>query len=345
MHLDAIHDLLHARAFALGVAYGGFACLLDAVLGLVSIRRTRWFAGLAFAGVGWLGIRVAWGAELARPSVALALAVLAVGGAAAHLLGSRPTGRAAVRRQVAVQPLLTAAALVPGAVMLANTTPLVESDMSRFTLVLGTVCLGTALSDFDASRRDRGAPWLLLLVAAAGVYVAVPDTELARVLLGVSVPFVILSLPKPVCALGPMGSGAIAGLFCWVVVVGGRGRPGSVVGGLACLGILVAEPIGRRLLGVMTPARRRRGAPGPRPQRPVEEWFLTTMVVVIAQVVLVAYAARVVAREDAAGDALMILIPAAVLAVVVAPWLYTPPDTTTRHLERHHRPSRAPSIR
>jgi hypothetical protein len=158
------------------------------------------------------------------------------------------------------------------------------------------------------------------------VYLAVPDTELARVMLGVALPFVLLSVPKPIFPLGPAGSPAIAGVFVWVVVVGGRGRPGSVVGGLATIGVLVAEPLGRRLFGRLLPPSRR-----PKVDNFEEDWRFVAAVAAIAQVVIMLYASRVVAREDAAADALMICVPLIAITAFCVPMLYPKRDQPPAH--------------
>ena len=118
-------------------------------------------------------------------------------------------------------------------------------------MALATIVAAVAIRDFDAMKGDHGAPWMLIAISAAGVYLAVPDTELARVLLGVALPFVLLSIPNALSPIGPAGSAAVAGVFTWVIFVGGRGRPGSVIGGLATLGLLLAEPLGRRWVGAL----------------------------------------------------------------------------------------------
>jgi hypothetical protein len=324
VHADAISDLFHARAFALGLAFGGMAFLLSATLAATARRRLPDFAGIAFVAAAWLAVRGAWGAGLASGSVALALLVLAFGGGAvvsvtrrSHFAASHPL-------------LVTAVATAPGAIMLGAVTPLVSSTAARVVLAVMTIALGVGIRDFDAMHGPKGAPWLLFAVTAFGVYLAVPDTELARVMLGASLPFVLLSVPKPVCPLGPAGSSALAGLFVWVVVVGGRGRPGSVVGGLATIGLLVAEPLGRRVFGAVTdrtrdPLDRNRDA-----------WLSGALVAAFAQMVLVLYASRVVAREDTALSALLVLLPLFAIAVLGAPMLYPRERTPGMRSRRSH---------
>ena len=44
-----------------------------------------------------------------------------------------------------------------------------------------------------------------------------------------------------------IGALATAGVLAWAIVIGGAGRPGSMAGGFACLGMLAAEPLARLL--------------------------------------------------------------------------------------------------
>ena len=229
-------------------------------------------------------------------------------------------------------------AIAPGAALLGAVTPLAGGWIARLTLALATVAIGVAIRDFDAMRGAPGAAWLLLTVSAAGIYLAVPDTELARVLLGVSIPFALLSIPKPLCRVGPAGSAAVAGLFVWVVVVGGRGRPGSVVGGLACLGILLAEPLGRRWVSAVMTLKT--VLPHQRSRRPEDEYLLAAAVAAIAQAAIAIYAARIAGTQDDVLYALLVMAPVAALAVVAAPLLYGEPPPRFLPPKQRHDPTR-----
>ena len=155
MHLNAVRDLFHARAFALGLAFGGVAVLLAAAIAVSLRRRVPDFAGIAFVVAAWMAVRGAWGMELASGSVLVALLLLAAGGCAVVFVTRAVT-------KAADHPMLTTAiALTPGAVMLARVTPLAGSGVSRLVLALATIGFGVAIRDFDAMRGPRGAPWLL----------------------------------------------------------------------------------------------------------------------------------------------------------------------------------------
>ena len=76
-----------------------------------------------------------------------------------------------------------------------------------------------------------------------------PDTEEILVLVGVMLPLVLLAWPKVLAGLAGVGAFPLIGLLAWVVAWGGRGRETAIVGAVASLGLLVAEPFARWLRG------------------------------------------------------------------------------------------------
>jgi hypothetical protein len=82
-------------------------------------------------------------------------------------------------------------------------------------------------------------------------------------------------------------------VLVWVVATGGAGRPGSVVGGLACLGLLLVEPAAR----LLDPSRRS-------PLDPVEGRPGLAWAALAAQLVLTGFASRVAGRPEGAAVAL-----------------------------------------
>jgi hypothetical protein len=187
-------------------------------------------------------------------------------------------------------------------------------------MAVAAALAGALLADFD--RRWPGLAPPLLAVSAAGVYACVPDVEAALVVLGVALPMTLLGWPWPpgrprrpggagdagsaTAARPPSlslpGALAVAGLLVWTVATGGAGRPGSVVGGLACLGLPAVEPLAR-LLG---PGRR---GPLDRLDGRWRPWSALA-----AHLLLVAVASRVVGRAETVAQAL----PLALLELAVA---------------------------
>jgi hypothetical protein len=180
-----------------------------------------------------------------------------------------------------------------------------ETGLSPVVAVAAAVAAGALLADFDLRRRD-GLALSLLAFSMAGVWATVPDVESALVVLGAALPPALLGWPSPLArnglvSLGVAGALASAGLLVWVVTTDGAGRPGSMVGGLACLGVLGVEPLARRLGG--------RGPGGPP---------LPPLPLAAAHLALVAVAARVVGRRETVAQALPLALLALAVAVAVA---------------------------
>jgi hypothetical protein len=129
---------------------------------------------------------------------------------------------------------------------------LLAANASSIAWVRGLVVAGVLLGGSAASRTDdawgaTGLPPVLYAVTAAGVFVAVPDTEEAAALLGASVPAALAAWPFGRARLGSTGAATATALLVWVAAVGARGRPPSIVGAAACLGLLVTLAAGRCL--------------------------------------------------------------------------------------------------
>jgi hypothetical protein len=129
---------------------------------------------------------------------------------------------------------------------------LLALDASPIAWVRALVVAGAAVGAVAASRTD--ASWgptglipVLYAITAFGVFAAVPDTEEAATLLGASAPGALCGWPLGRARLGPAGAAGATALMVWVSAVGGRGRPPSIVGAVACLGLLATLPAGRWL--------------------------------------------------------------------------------------------------
>jgi len=126
-----------------------------------------------------------------------------------------------------------------GAVMLAVAID-PAGDLPSGVLALGTFAL---LAWAWPHLPDTvGAPLAVVALAGSvvGVYLTVPDTE---EILAAAVVVPALGLLAGPYAGGDRPRGlALLGLLTWAAAEGGRGRPGAVVGALACL-VLLAAPI------------------------------------------------------------------------------------------------------
>jgi hypothetical protein len=106
------------------------------------------------------------------------------------------------------------------------------------------------VASFDDRYPETGLPIPLFGIAALGVFLTVPDTEGAMVLLGVAGIAGFLGWPRPVATLGAAGSYAVVGLYMLVAAEGAIGRPASMLASVAVLGLLLIVPIAIRLRSI-----------------------------------------------------------------------------------------------
>ena len=195
---------------------------------------------------------------------------------------------------------------LPGATLLTKNTGLLVHPHWVKTLVVATVVIGgTLVADFDRRYRDRGWAPAMFAVSAIGLYLTVPDTERAMLLLGAALPVVLLGWPFPLASLGAVGAYPCVGALAWVAAFDGRGRLSAIVGGVACLGFFAAEPVASviriRLKGVLTALPRK--------------WWVA-IAVGAGQLVFVAVAGRLAGERSEVKPAVAIV--AMEMAVAVA---------------------------
>jgi hypothetical protein len=313
--VDAIQDLVDARGFGDGIVAGAVAFAIVLAITWLTGRRRADLAGLGFAGAGLAALSGAGplrGAPDVPGTLWLAIGLLSLGGFA--LRHPRVPGGAAV------------VMYAPGAIVLGYATdPRGEFGPSWVpaALAAATAIAGALTYDTDRARaRDAIGP-VLLFVSVAGIYTTVPDTEHAVVLVGAALPLVAFAVPTGIGSLGPEGAGAAIGLTLWMSAIDGQGRHGAIVGAFGCLGLLLTDPIGRRLAarGSASPAR----LPG---RHSRYEHLIVVALFVILQVAITAFAARVAGTEGRVGTALAYLAPALVAAVLVSVGL--PPPARSR---------------
>jgi hypothetical protein len=194
---------------------------------------------------------------LARLGFAVALVGAALGGIDAALGIDGPVGSprllAAGLVALAVGATLAArsrwpvavamAAVLPGALLVAAAADGPVPDWARGLVLVAIVVAAPLTMTFDRAAPRFTAP--LLAVSAAGVYWTVPDTEQALPVLGAFLAVALLAA-DPAAPPSPGGAAAAVGLLSWTAAVGGYGRPGSIVGAIACLGVPVLVPLVRR---------------------------------------------------------------------------------------------------
>jgi hypothetical protein len=269
-----VTTLLESSSFwiAAGVAVGVVAALVVA-----HALTRRWWGGAGI--VAAIGALVGLAADFDVP-------IELVGGIV--LLGLAASVGARWSRALGAVASVPGAALVGLAVQ--ETTP--APDWVAVSVAVAAGAASTLVVDLDELQpRVVG---LCLAMASAGVYATLPDTETAGALLGAAAVSAIMGLVPNVRA-APAGSAAALGVLLWSVGVGGWGRESAVIGGIACVGVLV--------LGLFI------------------RWMRTPpLAVVLAQVGLVAVVARVAGLRDSRGQALAIVAATYVVALI-ALWL------------------------
>lgn len=139
-------------------------------------------------------------------------------------------------------PLLPELSALPGAWLIGRS----GLPGRGWVLVLAVVLValgGPIISRFDEPAEGYPVPTWMFAISAAGAWATVPDTEEILVLLGGLALPTLLAWPLKVARLGSSGAYALVGLYMWVVAWGGRGREGSIVGAVACLGGFVLSPL------------------------------------------------------------------------------------------------------
>lgn len=242
--IDSIADLLDNDGFRDGVLYAAGGVVVVALVALLvggGPRRNPW-AGLVFAGAALAGLDHQ---SMLPDDLLTGLGVLAIGGLLGELFG-----RAAFSQLWGL--LISAGAMLPGATLVANSAEIEDPGWVTPTLLV-VIAVGAALAaDFDRTIGTgkgglSGLPPVLLAVTMGGVWATVPETQHAVVLVGAAVPVVLLGWPRPLASLGGTGAALTVGTIAWVTAVDGVARPGAVVGGFACLGLFVLEPLLRRI--------------------------------------------------------------------------------------------------
>jgi hypothetical protein len=278
-------------SFQSGIRFGLVALAVGVLCGLV--WRRRWSSPSPVAGLLLAAAAVVTLDEVGRLDEGLIMALAALG-VAGLITDAYPPAR----------PALVLLAL-PGAGILASS---VVARQSWAPVAVGLVAaLGGALvATFDLEWRAQPLGPALMAVSVAGVFVTVPETAEALPVFGVAIPLALLGWPLSLARLGAGGSLAATGLLAWTVAQGGTFRDSALVGGLACLGLLVALPVGTAL--VRRTLRQARSDPWP----PV----LIALAVVGVHLVVVALVARVAGLRDDLGSAVIIAGVVLTLAVV-----------------------------
>ncbi len=220
-------DVISDPTFVKGVAAGFIVLALGIVLWMVGDRhQVLRFGGLLVAAATVL---VLYQSGMLGLSQLAGVALLAIAGL--------------LHRSLAVGALLA----LPGAFLVIRPGAADPKEWLPWFAMLAIVFAAPLVASFDDRYHATGLPIPLFGIAALGVFLTVPDTEGAMVLLGVAGIAGFLGWPRPVATLGAAGSYAVVGLYMFMAAGGAIGRPASIIASVAVLGLLLIVPITIRL--------------------------------------------------------------------------------------------------
>jgi len=136
---------------------------------------------------------------------------------------------------------------IPGAFFLIRPEAADPQEWLPWVAMLAIVFAAPLVASFDDRYHETGLPIPLFGIAALGVFLTVPDTEGAMVLLGVAGIAGFLGWPRPFATLGGAGAYAAVGVYIFVAADGASGRPASIIASVAVFGLLLIVPIVMRL--------------------------------------------------------------------------------------------------
>lgn len=221
--------LIGANSFDTVVNANGFrVAVVIAVVGVVGVVALAKFGhiSIGFGAVAVVADLVGYRVELRAPAgFVVGLGVLALAGALANHSRSHLS-----------QLLLT----LPGAAVVAWSLPDFVPRWVKVVSVVVIAIVAPLVGDSDQTA-PRVVP-ALAAVSVLGVYSCVPDTDLARVLVGGFLVTALLCFSRDLRGVRA-GVFPVVGLIVWTAGDGGFARPGSVVGAMACFGVMTLLPI------------------------------------------------------------------------------------------------------
>lgn len=225
MSVETFLDLFTRSQFQVGVVAGVLALFL---LGVLAPGRIGW--GSAASAAAIVGIQLTVGRRI---GVTVGLITLGVGGT---LLDRQE------RDTRAILQLLGWAIIASGAIVTTVRGGLSATPWIQISTPMVVIFTGYWLASWGhLPRRRLLGP--LFAITAFGIWSTIPNTDSARVLLGVSLPLVLATLPTSGARISAMGAFPLAGLMAWIAADGGDLRHGSIVGSWACVGLLVLLPM------------------------------------------------------------------------------------------------------
>jgi hypothetical protein len=226
-------DLLTRQEFQMGLAAGvvGFV-----VLAALSIGRDLRGWGLVLTAPLVVGIQMEEGAA---PALTTAAILMGIGGGLRGMALHSDTRRGLL---VPAWIFIVVGAGFSISLALEYTNPLF--GLATFGVAIAS---GWALSTWeDGPHRIALGP--MFAISAFGIWTTVPDTDLARILIGIAIPMAFATLPPFNVRISGAGGFALAGALAWLPLWGGDQRTGSVIGAWACIGMIALLPVALRLM-------------------------------------------------------------------------------------------------
>jgi hypothetical protein len=290
---------------------------MDDLVGLLDTTHFRagLRLGLVALGVGW-ALRFVVGRT--GPPLPIAGLLIAIVTVASLFLTEDPLGPTLpalvaivvgvfATRMLGAPGWAHAFAAVPGAAWLAFGAPVTTLLWVKILMLVLIPVAGYLITDFELRHASRGLGVIFFVLAALGMFAAVPDTEQALVIGAASVTIGLLAWPKVAASMGPEGAYVAVAMLVWIAASGGEARPPSIVGSAACLGFLLLEPVLVRWRpALLTIADRLR-----------RNW-LGAVQASIPQFILVVICSRIAARFSVMLPAILIVIVGYGLAVTAA---------------------------
>ncbi len=287
-----VSDLVDHTDFVHGLVFGVGALAVLVVCWFVRTpRRPLPLAGAAACAAAILAIGDTNVAFDKRTTLVVSLVLLAAAGTLSALLGG----------PFVLRVVLSA----PGAAVLAAAAPSNSQGFVRPFVTVAVAFAAAAATQWPRWSDASALGPLLLAVTCAGVYVCAPDTEHAAIALGAVLPVGLAGWPWRIADFTGGGAAASVGLVVWLAATDGAARPGAIVGGAGCLGVLVLVPALRRV-GVPLAGR-------VRTRRAVS----VMMTVVIVHCIVVAVCSRVAGLRGSAGASAVIVTIALASAVLL----------------------------
>lgn len=221
--MDVVFDLVAGPPFIAGVVGGVLAVGLALLLWAKQGRRIVRYGGLLVAVATVVPL---YQLELMTRSPLVGVALLAIAGS--------------LHRHSATIAVFFA---IPGVFFVFRPDAWDETEWLVWVALLAVLVAAPLIATFDDRFFDTGLPLPFFGIASLGVFLTVPDTEGALVLLGVAGLTGFLGWPKAFASLGGAGSYAVVGVYFFVAAHGAQARPASIVACIGALGLLLIIPV------------------------------------------------------------------------------------------------------